>query len=202
MTILLTEIHNHRNPENAFIIFAADQRISRGNQSAGEHKKIFQIPKINAGIGYFGLAEVPTANCPVPMEDWLSTFVGNIAAQESLQSVADNLGNVGDDRETIFIDYQAREDFKRAHASMLKAGQYQTYRNGDIRAHVLAWENMDESLGRLIKAPEFKEFRSPHDYLEWVKFKIGVIADFYEKFCSVSIIGRPVDAFLIASVKE
>ena len=35
------------------------------------------------------------------------------------------------------------------------------------------------------------------DYVEWVKFKIELIAEFYDRFCRSSIIGKPVDGFLM-----
>jgi hypothetical protein len=59
MTLLTTEIHNHSDPDRALIVFAADRRISLDYTPYDEQKKIFRLPRLNAGIGYFGLAEVP-----------------------------------------------------------------------------------------------------------------------------------------------
>jgi len=33
------------------------------------------------------------------------------------------------------------------------------------------------------------------DYVDWVQFKLEMVADFYERYCSESIIGRPIDSF-------
>ena len=59
MTLLATEILKHDKPD-AVIVFQADRRITRGRVRDSEQPKIFQIPRLSAGIGYFGLAEVPT----------------------------------------------------------------------------------------------------------------------------------------------
>jgi hypothetical protein len=71
------------------------------------------------------------------------------------------------------------------------------YRNGDIRAHVLAWQPIDQAFIGLLQQPDFNSPVTRADYVRWVKFKMGVIADVYQRFCRVSIIGRPVDAFSI-----
>jgi len=68
MTLLATEIHNHDAVDRAFIVFAADRRITRkSGEYGGTRKKIFALPWLNAGIGYFGLAEVletaPACQC-------------------------------------------------------------------------------------------------------------------------------------------
>jgi hypothetical protein len=33
--------------------------------------------------------------------------------------------------------------------------------------------------------------------MRWVQFKMETIAHFYQRFCASSIIGKPVDAFVI-----
>ena len=71
------------------------------------------------------------------------------------------------------------------------------YRNGDIRAHIAAWEKLDESFGTLLNTPGFKKLTSPADYKDWVEFKMQLIAYFYKKYYPGSIIARPVDAFCI-----
>jgi len=233
MTLLTTELHNHTDPSKAFIVFAADRRISVGSSPADEQEKIFSVPSLNAGIGYFGLAEIPQGNGRRPMADWVKEVLAGISGQETLQEFAQNLAaslnglvpklwqssvvsgfhisgfskagspefwyvrNVDDDRSTLFGEYRVREDFQNRDAPKLKPGEHQIYRNGDIRAHVLAWESIDDSFGTLLSAPDFKQFTTPTDYVEWVKFKIELIAEFYDRFCRSSIIGKPVDGFLI-----
>ncbi len=105
--------------------------------------------------------------------------------------------NIDDRGEPTLGGYQAREDFQREHAPMVPENGYWIYRNGDIRAHVAAWSEIDESLGRLLGTPHFRVLRTPADYVEWVKFKMETIAGFYETFATRSIIARPVDAFVI-----
>jgi len=213
-------------------VFAADRRISRGKKPDSSRRKVFQIPSMNAGIGYFGLAEVPSKNRTIPMEKWLTDYLSSAPAN-SLQSFAESLAvelnasvpqyirqqcisgfhiagfnnngrlefwyvrNVADDRQTVFGVYEPREDFQARDASLLKPGESQIYRNGDIRAHVVAWETIDNSFGQLLGTPNFKVLSTPDEYAGWVKFKLEVIAMFYERYCSISMIGSPVDAFSI-----
>jgi hypothetical protein len=74
MTLLITEIHVSDSLQNSRIWFAADQRISlKGKRiDRGEQCKIFQIPYLNAGVGFFGLAQV---NSNVYLSDWLYNFI-------------------------------------------------------------------------------------------------------------------------------
>jgi hypothetical protein len=79
MTLLATEIHRHDRPD-AVIVFAADRRISRGGLHDSDQPKIFRIPQLSAGIGYFGLAEVPTTSGTEPMAVWLRRFLSRSMA--------------------------------------------------------------------------------------------------------------------------
>lgn len=115
--------------------------------------------------------------------------------------------NVRDDRVTVTGKYEAREDFLRQDAASLgydgldpgsaQTGLAQTYRNGDIRAHVTAWEIIDEGFSALLEEPEFQELKTITDYEKWVKFKMEVIAYFYKKYCLVSLVARPIDTIVI-----
>jgi len=105
--------------------------------------------------------------------------------------------NVKDDRMTIMPAYEAREDFRSSHRQRLVANQHQVYRNGDIRAHVIAWERLDEALAPLLSFPDFNILQKPEDYGRWIKFKLQVVALFYKRFCGPSIIGSPVDVLVI-----
>lgn len=117
------------------------------------------------------------------------------------------LRNVKDDRITTPGVYEAREDFLRRDAGALgydgqnpRSAQtelVQTYRNGDIHAHVTAWERIDEGFGTLFKEPEFKKLGAISEYEQWVKFKMEVIAYFYKKYCRVSLVAKPIDTFSI-----
>jgi hypothetical protein len=235
MTLLTTEIHNPNDPNNSLIVFAADRRISRGNSYDDSREKIFRTPGLNAGIGYFGLAEIPQGNALRPMAEWLQDFLMNNSVRVNLQQFAEELldslnravprqwqqsyisgfhiagfnahgspefwyvRNVDDDRQTIMGEYQIREDFQRRDAPSLPPGAFQVYRNGDLRAHVVAWENIDNSLGSLLNNLDFRQLTTPEDYVAWVRFKMEMIARFYEEFCTRSIIGGPVDAFTITN---
>lgn len=196
---------------------------------AAARPKVFRIPTLRAGIGYFGLAEVPGKK----MDAWLIEF---IAANESASTLADFAGalaaalnndvpndwrqsdisgfhlagfaseeriefwfvrNVRDDRVTTTGIYEAREDYQREHRPRLQRGMSWIYRNGDLRAHVAAWERFDEGLGALFEFPDFPPISSPERYVSWTRFKFETLCAFYEGFCSRSIIGLPVDTFAV-----
>ncbi len=76
------------------------------------------------------------------------------------------------------------------------------YRNGDIRAHVCAWEAIDKAFGGILSAPDFRMPNTPAEYEEWVRFKMDLIARLYEGFCKRSIIGGPVDGNFVHRCRE
>lgn len=82
MTLLLTHV------TSLGIVFAADRAIVMQNTSGvitgfvGFKQKIFQLPHLNAGVGFFGQATVNN----VPMDVWLTDF---IKVQESSSSLFD-----------------------------------------------------------------------------------------------------------------
>lgn len=243
MTLLLTEIHCLDGLSHSCIVFAADRRISQNGKYAGTRKKVFQVPCLRAGVGFFGLAEAPINGSTLPMSDWLLRFIQRNSNLTSLQAFASALAkslnadilskwrqqyisgfhlagyntsglpefwyvrNVEDDRITITGTYEAREDFLHRDAGALgydgqnphsvKTGLVQTYRNGDIRAHVTAWERIDEGFGTLLKERQFKKLRTISEYEQWVKFKMEVVAYFYKKYCRESLVARPIDTFSI-----
>jgi len=232
VTLLTTEIHRH-DQRDAVIVFAADRRITRGSVRDSEQPKIFSIPRLHAGIGYFGLAEVPSGAGSEPMAIWLQRFVTESTATtlgDLAHELADGLNatiparwrqsNVSGFHLCGFAaaarpefwyvrncddtaaqnptgTYAGREDFQGRDALRLAPGAVMIYRNGDIRPHVLAWEKIDEAFGSLLAAPNFDLPSTPDQYTRWVEFKMDLIAQFYEHFCRVSIIGRPVDGFSI-----
>lgn len=229
MTLITTEIHNHEDSANALIVFAADRRISMKGRALGARKKVFELPWLNAGMGYFGLAEVSPGRS---MEDWLKGFISRSVDRHNLKDFAkaltDSLNttvrvqwrrtepsgfhiagfvsgkpefwfvrNVDDQGKLTSRGYEYREDFQRRDAKKLKPGEVAIYRNGDLRAHVAVWAVLDTSLGALLRQPGFKQIRKPSDYVNWVVFKMEVIAYFYKTFHKKSVIGRPIDAFAI-----
>jgi hypothetical protein len=228
MTLLATEFHPR--PDGTLIVFAADRRITMGNDPVRDQKKIFPVPIISAGIGFFGLAEVPAQAGNQTMADWLQDFLYTVQPGEALEALANRLvvalncavpaewlnersgfhlagfgangqpefwfvRNVDDDGEPTLNRYEAREEFQRRDAPNLSHGGIQIYRNGDIRPHVAAWERLDEAFGALLEQPDFKPITTAAEYLGWVRFKMETISTFYRQYCSVSIIGEPIDAF-------
>jgi hypothetical protein len=77
-------------------------------------------------------------------------------------------------------------------------GQYpiQIYRNGDIRAHVAAWEILDKTFDRLTRFPGFERPTGLEGYARYVKFKFEVIAYFYKCWADREIIARPIDVWV------
>lgn len=232
MTLLATEIHRHDRPD-AIVVFAADRRITRGAVRDTEQQKVFRIPQLRAGIGYFGLAELPSSKRTESMAAWLQRFLASTRAR-TLRELADELaaslnkavpdswkkgqvsgfhlcGFAAAGRPEFWYvrncddspaqaptgQYESREDFQGRDAAKIPPGEGFVYRNGDIRAHVAAWERIDEAFGGLLAAPDFGVPTTPGEYERWVEFKMEVIAQFYERFCQMSMIGRPVDVFSI-----
>jgi hypothetical protein len=232
MTLITTEIHHHDDRTRAVIVFGADRRISKADGTYGDtRRKVLAIERLNAGIGYFGLAQVPKDSRQQFMDDWLRAFIRSntsptlpefasaLAAQ--LNSAIPNVTrqecisgfhvagfdeaakpefwfvrNVDDDRTTITGSYAAREDFQRQHAA--ETGQYGwSYRNGDIRVHAAAWEELDKAFIGLMKLPDFRSVSKPEDYAKWVKFKLSVVAHFYKHYSTKPVIGAPIDTFVL-----
>ena len=69
----------------------------------------------------------------------------------------------------------------------------QTYRNGDFRAHVVAWKVLDKIIAELAQFPAFKIPSNPGEYGQWVKFKFEFIAYLYKQWANKEIIARPID---------
>jgi hypothetical protein len=107
--------------------------------------------------------------------------------------------NIDDAGGLTLGEYQAHEQFQGRDAPTLSPGIGMVYRNGDIRAHVTAWEKIDESFGVLLPSPGFRTLRTPEDYANWVRFKMEVIAYFYKRYQRNPIIARPIDVLLITT---
>jgi hypothetical protein len=230
VTLVTTEI----SPQPpAYIVMAADQRISRDGKPDSNRRKLFAIPGGRlAGISYFGLAEVQLASKRLWMDKWLQDFLNQHTTESSLGALADALAlslnnlprldrtqrsgfqlaglasdgtpefwfvrNVDDDGQPVLGEWQAREDFRRRDAHRIAPDQIWIYRNGDYRAHVAAWGALDASFGQLLELPDFSANQGPQAHLQMVRFKMDTIAAFYDQFATRPIVGRPVDAILIA----
>jgi hypothetical protein len=89
MTLLTTEIHDRE--DGPIVVFAADRRISRGDTPKPDQRKVFPVPHMSAGIGFFGLAEVPTSVGPQAMAEWLQDFLYTVQPHEQLAGIAARL---------------------------------------------------------------------------------------------------------------
>jgi hypothetical protein len=59
VTLLVNEIHVPTGDlRRSFIVLAADRRVTVKGRYDSSRKKLFRIPYLNAGVGYFGLAQV------------------------------------------------------------------------------------------------------------------------------------------------
>jgi hypothetical protein len=72
------------------------------------------------------------------------------------------------------------------------------YRNGDFRAHVIAWDRLGKILKKMLSFPDFKQPRTMKDYEAHVKFKLEVIAHMYRNFARRQTIGGPIDVFSLS----
>jgi len=89
MTLLLNELHVPGDLRKSVILFAADRRITLPGKSPPKFmKKIAEIPQLNAGIGYYGLAEVRSG---VYLSSWLPNFINNSTEARTLREFATNL---------------------------------------------------------------------------------------------------------------
>ncbi len=75
MTLLITEIHPAGVLPDPVIIFAADRRISSQGRYHGIKKKLFAVPSLRAGLGFFGLAEFSSGNRKIEMSEWLKSYI-------------------------------------------------------------------------------------------------------------------------------
>lgn len=138
-------------------------------------------------------------NCKMPQEWKQNEVSGFHLAGLTQKSRAEvwYIRNIDDQGRPTLGKYEVREEFAARDALSLQEGSTQIYRNGDIRAHVVAWEIIDKSFGQLLGTPDFRQLQSQDDYVDWVRFKMQLIAGFYERFCTEPIIGGQIDAFVV-----
>ena len=84
----MNEIHVQGNLQNSIILLAADQRITLKDKFHSNRKKLFLIPYLNAGVGYFGLAQ---PNRTEFFSSWLPNFIRNNADAKTLEELARRL---------------------------------------------------------------------------------------------------------------
>lgn len=234
MTLLITEIHPAGVLPDPVIIFGADRRISSKDRYHGTRKKLFAVPTIRAGIGFFGLAEFSSGTRRIDISEWLKGYiVTRSRTPGTLEELAHALTgelnslvplhlrekhisgfhlaginkdgmpefwfirNVEDDKTTLTGKYSAREDFITRDAPKLITGEFATYRNGDIRGHVAAWELFDQAFMVLLNQKDFRRLKTSNDYADWLKFKMEVLSYFYKKYSRNSVIGSPIDTLVI-----
>ncbi|NMB57091.1 hypothetical protein GYA19_04095 [Candidatus Beckwithbacteria bacterium] len=72
----------------------------------------------------------------------------------------------------------------------------QFYRNGDIRTHVLAFEEIDKFMLQIFKLSDFNKLNNEEDYANYVKFKFELISLIYTNWAKNKIIGKPIDVYI------
>lgn len=110
--------------------------------------------------------------------------------------------NVDDTGQPTLGQYEAREEFlaRDARANGYDGSDPDTlpsvstfYRNGDIVSHVVAWKSFDNTLGRLLRVPQFCRVRTPEEYSKWIRFKMEVLVHFHKRFEKTLLVGGPID---------
>src|SRR5206468_10960061 len=88
MTLITNEIHMLDGFKKTLLIFAADRRLTNPDGSyAGSKRKLFPIPYLEAGISYFGLAEVFPKRGRGYLSDWLKDFIIKQSLLKSLREI-------------------------------------------------------------------------------------------------------------------
>lgn len=123
-----------------------------------------------------------------------------------------HLNNIGAMKDFVYVDCQnsyrtPTEDFLGRDAINTfgwKSGTFQTetngiqrYRNGDIRAHIVLWDKLDEGMLKLFEFRDFSEPTNEKEYGLYCKFKLQVISRIYKNWASHKIIGGPIDVIVI-----
>src|SRR5687767_9428011 len=88
MTLLITEIHWFDSLRNGIILHAADRRITINGKFHSNRCKVFEIPYLNAGVGYFGLAQL---NDKKFFSNWLPDFINKNSNLQALGQFAETL---------------------------------------------------------------------------------------------------------------
>jgi hypothetical protein len=88
MTLLVNEIYIHQHLGHGLIILAADRRVTIDGKFHSNRKKLFRISYLNAGVGYFGLAQVNNTEF---LSGWLPDFIRHACGVKSLEEFSRSL---------------------------------------------------------------------------------------------------------------
>jgi len=80
--------------------------------------------------------------------------------------------------------------------SSLKSGVV-LYRNGDIRAHGVIFEELDKIYKYLTNFKDFHNISTPQDYKDFVALKFRILSYIYNKMTKEKIIGGNIDVILL-----
>jgi len=73
----------------------------------------------------------------------------------------------------------------------------QTYRNGELITHVMASEELDKAMGKIMEYPNFNRPTTIELYADYVKFKFEIISFIYKNWAKKKIIAKPIDVIII-----
>jgi hypothetical protein len=245
MTLLINEIHAFDSLQNSLILHIADRRITINGKFHSNRKKIFQIPYLNAGVGYFGLAQV---NAKGFFSDWLPNFINKNSDVQTLGHFAERLkdglnqavdkkllstivsgfhlcgynqkrppefwivrnSKVFDENLGIYqelkTEYYCDEEFLKRGAivmgfntltTLVPGHRCQYYLNGDVRPFHHIWQPLDEFLAGMFSGENFRAPTTIAELEKAARWKLEVIASFYQRFARKKIIGTPIDAFIL-----
>jgi len=85
MTLITNEIQVLDGFRKTVLVFAADQRIVKPDGKFTKGQKLFRIPYLEAGVSYFGLAEVFPGGRRRYMSQWLPGFITQQAGLPTLR---------------------------------------------------------------------------------------------------------------------
>jgi hypothetical protein len=245
MTLLINEIHTIDSLQNGYIVHAADRRITNNGKYDSTRKKVFEISYLNAGVGYFGLAQL---NDKEFFSSWLPNFINKNSDAQSLSQFAERLTGAlnqkvekfrlknmisglhlcgynrarhpefwiirnsrnYDENAGVYRDlkteYYFEEEFLGRFAKEMGfesigsiAPGHRCYYlvNGDVRSFHGIWDKLDPFLVGMFARENFKPLKGKAGLEQIAKWKLEVIASFYEEFAHKKIVGKPIDAFTL-----
>jgi len=79
----------------------------------------------------------------------------------------------------------------------VQSGIRQTYRNGEIITHAMAWDQIDIAMSEIMKYPNFEAVNTIEEYADYVKFKFEILSYIYKNWAKQKVISRPVDVIIL-----
>lgn len=73
----------------------------------------------------------------------------------------------------------------------------QIYRNGELITHVMASEELDKAMSKIMEYPNFNMPTTIELYADYVKFKFEIISYIYKHWAKKRIISKPIDIIII-----